>query len=85
MLIGLWFGFDIVKELRRFIFVLGMLVYVGISYVFLVYWKKVSWNFSNSCVCVYVMENYVGIVIYMGGVGRNMMVMVGVILVKVRL
>ena len=56
-LIGLWFGLDTAKEPRRFISVLGMLVYVGISYAFSVHRKKVSRNLSMSC--AYVMENYV--------------------------
>ena len=58
-LIGLWFGLDTAKEPRRFISVLGMLVYVGISYAFSVHRKKVSRNLSNNCACAYVMENYV--------------------------
>lgn len=43
-LIGLWFGLDTAKEPRRFISVLGMLVYVGISYAFSVHRKKVKWR-----------------------------------------
>ena len=84
-LIGLWFGLDTAKEPRRFISVLGMLVYVGISYAFSVHRKKVSRNLSNNCACAYVMENYVGTAIHVGGAGRNTMVMVGVTLVKARL
>ena len=45
-LIGLWFGLDTAKEPRRFISVLGMLVYVGISYAFSVHRRKVSCKIS---------------------------------------
>ena len=41
-LIGLWFGLDTAKEPRRFISLAGMVVYVGISYLFSVNRRKVS-------------------------------------------
>jgi len=43
-LIGLLFGLDTAKEPRRFISVLGMLVYVGISYVLSVHRRKIRWR-----------------------------------------
>ncbi|KAL9969400.1 hypothetical protein ACROYT_G021615 [Oculina patagonica] len=43
-LIGLWFGLDTAKEPKRFISVLGMLVYVGISWAFSAHRKKVKWR-----------------------------------------
>ena len=42
ILVGLWFGLDTAKEPRRFISVLGMFVYVGISYAFSLHRRKVS-------------------------------------------
>lgn len=42
VLLGLWFGLDTAKEPKRFISLLGMLVYVGISYVFSIHRKRVS-------------------------------------------
>ena len=41
-LIGVWFGLDTAKEPRRFISLAGMVVYVGISYLFSVNRRKVS-------------------------------------------
>jgi len=43
-LLALWFGLDTAKEPRRFISVLGMLVYVGISWVFSKHRRKVKWR-----------------------------------------
>ena len=56
-LIGLWFGLDTAKEPRRFISVLGMLVYVGISYVCSVNRRKVSRNLINNCICARIIKN----------------------------
>lgn len=46
-LIALWFGLDTAKEPRRFISVLGMLVYVGISWAFSRHRRKVSYRVFN--------------------------------------
>ncbi|XP_068755204.1 solute carrier family 28 member 3-like isoform X1 [Montipora capricornis] len=43
-LIGLWFGLDTAKEPKRFISLLGMLVYVGISYAFSIHRRKIKWR-----------------------------------------
>lgn len=43
-LIGLWFGLDTAKEPRRFISLAGMVVYVGISYLFSVNRRKIKWR-----------------------------------------
>ena len=43
-LLALWFGLDTAKEPRRFISVLGMVVYVGISWVFSKHRRKVSYG-----------------------------------------
>ena len=42
-LLALWFGLDTAKEPRRFISVGGLLVYVGISWVFSKHRRKVSY------------------------------------------
>ena len=42
-LFALWFGLDTAKEPRRFISVAGMLVYVGISWLFSKHRRKVSY------------------------------------------
>lgn len=44
ILVGLWFGLDTAKDPRRFISVLGMFVYVGISYAFSLNRRKVKWR-----------------------------------------
>lgn len=51
VLFGLWFGLDTAKEPKRFISLLGMLVYVGISYVSSIHRKRVS-IILFVCVCV---------------------------------
>jgi len=43
-LLALWFGLDTAKDPRRFISVAGMLVYVGISWVFSKHRRKVRWR-----------------------------------------
>ena len=42
VLVGLWFGLDTAKDPKRFISVLGMLVYIGISYLLSSNRKKAS-------------------------------------------
>ncbi|XP_029193531.2 solute carrier family 28 member 3-like isoform X1 [Acropora muricata] len=44
VLLGLWFGLDTAKEPKRFISLLGMLVYVGISYVLSIHRKRIKWR-----------------------------------------